>query len=175
MPFTRTKPQPSETMSKPEVIEYLGKSKRTVETFVAKGRLGVAYVAGPNGKTARFRRSEVEALKREIEMPTFRAAPVDERSRDGYQAISLVAPASAPRPVSSGDPLALLTAALTRFVPSAQATMPGPFVGLAEAVEKSGMPASWLLAQARAGVPWAVDVSGTPKRARWRFAIGSGK
>jgi hypothetical protein len=62
-------------MSKPEVCEYLGKSKRTIETFVSRGRLGVSYFAGANGKTAQFRRAEVEALDRELKTPVHRATP----------------------------------------------------------------------------------------------------
>jgi hypothetical protein len=170
-------------MSKVEVIEYLGKSKRTVETFVSKGRLGVSYFEGPNGKTAIFQREEVEALKRDIDTPTYRATPETATSRQGFAHFGPTPPsrpALVSAPSASGGSLgvtdlAMIFARAAEYAkPPAPVTMPGPFVGLAEAVELSGMPASWLLAQARAGVPWAVNV-GTGKKAFWRFAIAGGR
>lgn len=154
-------------MSKPEVCEYLGKSKRTVETFISKGRLGVGYFQGPNGKTAVFNRSEVEALKLDIDTPMYRAVPAD-TAIPGSMALVPAPADQRTDPISDAILLSLL-----RGVPAAQPTMPGPFVGLADAVAISGMPASWLLAQARAGVPWAVNV-GTGKKAFWRFSIARG-
>jgi len=155
-------------MTKAEVIDYLGKSKRTVETFVARGRLGVSYVAGPNGKTARFRRSEVEALKRDIETPTHRAVPL------APAAITLD-PRREPLPESglawkapSGDPLALLTAAFARLVP-AQPAVVRPWLSLAEAVDYSGLPARYLVQGAISGTIRAVNV-GSGDRAFWRFS-----
>jgi predicted DNA-binding transcriptional regulator AlpA len=50
-------------MSKTEVCAYLGKSKRTIESYVASGRLPAKYVNGPNGKTASFDPADVEAVK----------------------------------------------------------------------------------------------------------------
>jgi excisionase family DNA binding protein len=152
----------SETMSKPEVCEYLGKSKRTVETMVARGRLGIAYVQGPNGKTAVFRRSDVEALKREIDTPMHRATELPARQPDSQTAVAL-------RP-SSSDPFAGLAAHLAKL--SAAFPSPPPTVGkwltLDEASEASGLPKSWLLAQARAGAAFAMNV-GSGKKAAWRF------
>lgn len=55
-------PAISTTMSKAEVCEYLGKSKRTIETYVSSGRLPAKYFNGPNGKTAIFERADVEAV-----------------------------------------------------------------------------------------------------------------
>jgi excisionase family DNA binding protein len=52
-------------MSKPEVCKYLGKSKRTIETYVSSGRLPATYFNGPNGQTAMFERADVEAVKEE--------------------------------------------------------------------------------------------------------------
>jgi hypothetical protein len=54
-------------MSKTEVCEYLGKSKRTVEGYVASGRLAAQYFNGPNGKTSIFERFKVEIFKEEME------------------------------------------------------------------------------------------------------------
>lgn len=50
-------------MSKTEVCAYLGKSKRTIESYVSSGRLPAKYVNGPNGKTATFERADVDAVK----------------------------------------------------------------------------------------------------------------
>ena len=161
-------------MTKREACEYLGKSKRTVETFVSKGRLGVAYVDGPNGKTAAFRRSEVEALKREIDTPTYRATPEVATSRparfaDGSTVTmrpALVEASSG----SSSDTLAMVTTALARAVQAAAADAPAPkpWLTLAEAVEYSGLPASYLVRRAREGWTAAIDV-GTGDKAFWRF------
>jgi hypothetical protein len=54
-------------MNKAEVCEYLGKSKRTVEGYVASGRLAAEYFNGPNGKTSIFERFKVEIFKEEME------------------------------------------------------------------------------------------------------------
>jgi hypothetical protein len=43
-----------------------------------------------------------------------------------------------------------------------------PWLTLAEASEWSGLPAAWLLAQARAGAPFALNVAHGSK-AHWRF------
>jgi excisionase family DNA binding protein len=151
-------------MSKPEVCEYLGKSKRTVETMVARGRLGIAYVQGPNGKTAVFRRAEVEALKRDINTPVHRATPAD-----GAIAPAVPGPSLALRPAAS-DPFAGLAAHLARLAaafPSPPRTV-GKWLTLDEAAEASGLPKSWLLAQARGGAEFAMNV-GSGKKAAWRF------
>jgi excisionase family DNA binding protein len=151
-------------MSKPEVCEYLGKSKRTVETMVARGRLGIAYVQGANGKTAVFRRADVEALKREIDTPMHRATPAEpaptQMSAPGALAL---------RPAAS-DPFAGLAAHLAKL--AAAFPSPAPTVGrwltLDAAAEASGLPKSWLLARARAGDAFAMNV-GSGKKAAWRF------
>lgn len=155
-------------MSKAEVVGYLGKSKRTVETFVSKGRLGVSYFEGPNGKTAIFQRSEVEALKIDIDTPTYRATPETATSRQGFAYLG-AAPSGAAALLTgpSGDPLAFLAAALARMAPQ-PAPVVKPWLTLSEAVDYSGLPATYLVQQARARKMRAVNV-GTGERAFWRF------
>lgn len=188
MPSTTTKKkaaaEPSPTMSKAEVCAYVGKSTRTIDSYIASGRLRIAYFNGPNGKTGIFQRTDVEALKVELETPTYRAVHPGERerSRDGYQSLQLVAPSAAGTAMAqiaqqqqqTGGVLALLTEHLAKLAAPHREElglrMPGPFVTLAEAAKISGMPATWLLAQAKAGVPWAVNI-GTGKKAFWRFSI----
>lgn len=160
-------------MTKPEVVEYLGKSKRSIEMYVAAGRLKVKYFSGNNGKTALFERAEVEAFKQVLTGTWDRVIDLDCGPKSGspaklIQIEKALVPAPTDSRVDSISDAILLS--LLRGVPAAQPTMPGPFVGLADAVAISGMPASWLLAQARAGVPWAVNV-GTGKKAFWRFAV----
>jgi hypothetical protein len=44
----------------------------------------------------------------------------------------------------------------------------GTEITLDQAHEQSGLPRAWLLAQARAGAPWAINC-GTGKKEFWRF------
>jgi 3-oxoacyl-ACP reductase-like protein len=67
MPSPAVHTAQTKTMSKREVCEYLGKSKRTVETYITRGKLQVKYFNGANGRTAEFQRPDVEALKRGLE------------------------------------------------------------------------------------------------------------
>jgi hypothetical protein len=156
------KKEATEFMSKAEVCELLGKSKRTVETFVSRGRLGVGYFAGANGKTAQFRRAEVEALKRELETPFYRPAPVTSFPEHEHSATSVVR-------VASADPLAGLAAHLARLAtayPSPASEK--PWLTLDEAAAWSGLPKGWLLAEAKAGNSFARNAS-KGARASWRF------
>lgn len=129
-------------MSKQEVCDFLGKSKRTVEGYVKAGRLGQQYVDAPNGVRAIFERADVVAFKESAEL-----APVARPA--------LVQPDLAAHLARlSADPVAVL----------------GAYVTLDEAAKRSGMPKAWLIAQAKAGVSWAVN-AGSEKRAAWRFRI----
>lgn len=166
MPSPAAKQQPSETMSKPEVCEYLGKSKRTVETFIAKGRLGVGYFQGPNGKTAVFRRSEVEALKLDIDTPMYRAVPVDHI----VDVNKKVEPQTALVPAPTDSRVDSFAAALFAHFETGRLSAPvvKPWLTLKEAVDYSGLPASYLVQQAKEGTFRAVDV-GTGAKTFWRF------
>lgn len=59
----------TKTLTKNEVIALLGRSKRTIDTYMADGRLKYHYVNGPNGKQSAFDLADVERLKRDLEAP----------------------------------------------------------------------------------------------------------
>jgi hypothetical protein len=104
----------------------------------------------------------------ELDTPTFRAPlalPVKAGSDTANPGSVALAPVR-----QAQDFVRLLDTILRARELPASPTMPGPFVGLKDAVALSGMPASWLLAQANAGVPWAINV-GTGKKKHWRFSI----
>jgi hypothetical protein len=149
-------------MTKREVCEYLGKSKRTVEGYMLRGHLNVEYILAPNGRVAVFDRVAVRKFKK------------DWAERWRYQSLAdkgLVQPADAiamtvrPRPAK---PLAIAAPAAPVDDPVA---VLGAYVTLDEAAKRSGMPKSWLIAQAKAGATWAVNVSGSEKREVWRFRV----
>jgi excisionase family DNA binding protein len=50
-------------LNKKETAEYLGKSKQSIEAYIAKGKLKPIYVAGPFGREVRFSKDDVESLK----------------------------------------------------------------------------------------------------------------
>lgn len=177
-----TRKATDEWLLKEEAAKLLGVATRQVERRARHGYIESKRLArGINETTARvvFSRADILALK--AGKPNMHAVPVPadapeaspkpEATTKGGEVTAI-----AKRPDPAGDPFAGLPAFLARLsalYPAQPATMPGPFVSLAEAVTQSGMPASWLLAQARAGVPWAVNV-GTGKKAFWRFAIAAG-
>lgn len=157
-------------MSKREVCAFVGKSKRTIDSYIATGRLKVGYFHGPNGKTGIFRREDVEALKRDLETPTYRppvmrVLPAPPESSDAGFAVA----GRGETAVGAHIPQA---SALQHFLAEVLRTHPvnriRPWLTLAEAVEYSGLPASYLLAQARAGKARAINV-GSGIREFWRF------
>jgi excisionase family DNA binding protein len=70
-------------MTKEEVAEFLDCSTRQVERYTAAGKLGVKYEKGTTRKIPVYDRSQVEALKAELETPTFK--PSIERAQDAPQ------------------------------------------------------------------------------------------
>ena len=156
-------------LPKDEAAALLKVGIRQLENRVTDGLIRKKVLPkAPSERVARvvFSREDLLALK--AGKPNMR----DESSRfEPSQSVS-----NGPATPANGViaiPAALIELLRERREPAA-ATMPGPFVGLADAVAISGMPASWLLAQARAGVPWAINV-GTGKKAFWRFSIASGR
>src|SRR5215471_20942044 len=142
----------SQTLSKREVCAVLGKSKRSVETYVRSGRLPVAYVKGKNGNTAVFQRSAVEQFKKEL--------AEDWRTQPQFSKPRLITDAPAPAGMKFHGAVAArierdreTTAALARIA----AALPQPvrtldtYVALDEAAKRSGLPKSYLMAQAKAG------------------------
>lgn len=147
---------PPKALNKHEVIEYLGKSKRTVETYIASGRLPCHYFNGPNGKTAAFNPEDVKRLKSELEIPMVRVLPVKSDSQKQTDPKSQV---------SEAVDLALLLSAI-----SAGRGEQKPWLTLEEAIAYSGLTRKWLLGAVDTG---AVDIRDMGKHARggrWRFA-----
>lgn len=155
-------PAGTESIGKREVIALLKKSKRTIETYVKDGRLAAQYVQGPNGLQLTFRLEDVERLKRDIETPVPRVV----------QPKALVIAAGPEKGGEVGPHLAQASA-LQHFLAEAIRAFPvyrtKPWLTTAEAAEYSGLPAAYLLTQARSGAIRAINV-GTGKKEFWRFS-----
>jgi hypothetical protein len=151
-------------MNKREVCDLLGRSKRTVESYIKDG-LPVAYIRGQNGNTAVFDRAAVEAWQRRKD----EAWQNEERWHKAKPALAAPSVAVAPTSAAS-DPLASLAAHLAKLAAAFPSRPPavGKWLTLDQAAEQSGLPKSWLLAQARSGAAFALNV-GSAKKAVWRF------
>jgi hypothetical protein len=186
-----------QTMTKKEVIEYLGKSKRTVETLIAAGRLPVSYFNGPNGKQASFEAQAVEHLKVQMETPMVRARPAPSETstanpnsiHDSGATLVLSSPAMTAVATAMAEAVraALQGAALVAQLPAgpqgaALVAKPKPWLTAEEAEEFSGLPKRWLLKMARdpeagpgihvASCVMAMNV-GTENNPKWRFNRGA--
>lgn len=145
---------------KEDAAKLLGVSIRQLENLAALGRISKMRLPRQvNERSARVLYSieDIDAIKA--------GKP---RLPDPAEA----APAAVPERAivkNGADPFAGLAAhlaAIARAFPPPTAER--PWLTLAEAAEWSGLPAAWLLAQARAGADFATNV-GTGKKARWRF------
>jgi hypothetical protein len=172
MPSLAAQPAATKNLTKREVIEALGKSKRTIETYIKDGRLACTYINGRNGRQALFDADAVAALKREIDTPAEKPA-----------APRIVPAAEKPAKTQPPDGAQFTLADVSRVVAALAAQTPKPWLTLGEAAEFSGLPKAWLLAVARLGHPEsaadraycdphgtvvAVNV-GSEARASWRF------
>jgi predicted DNA-binding transcriptional regulator AlpA len=179
--------QSDRLITKKEACELLDKSTRSLNHYMSSGQLPAHYIKGPaGGREARFDREEVLRLKAEFEMPEDSGTY---RERVGLPPIlPLVSQKSDNGHAGSND-----TGALARIDPEAvknvanafevalrnalQPLAPSPglerWMDLKAAVEYSGLSRKWLLTQARAGVPWAMNI-GTAKNAVWRFRLAGG-
>jgi Helix-turn-helix domain len=160
--------EPSNTLTKQEVCEILGKSRRTIEGMVARGRLKIGYVQGRNGKTGIFDRAEVERLKQEIDTPMFRAVPVA-APQTGPLALVPAAPQ-----IPAADPFGALAAHLAKL---SSLYPPAPsgrlWLTLDEAIAFTGLPARFLVERARSGGRKIAVNVGSEKRVSWRFSRDS--
>jgi predicted DNA-binding transcriptional regulator AlpA len=172
-------------LTKPEVCELLGKSERTVNTYMKSHRLPSRLIGGK----AVFERGNVERLKADLETPIVRGVPI----LSGMAVSPAVSNDAGNRPAMDGqDPgngaLAVIDSgtmttfarfadAIAAAVRPAVAPPPPPALQqwktLKEAAEYSGLPPRWLAKQAKAGAPWAMNV-GTEKTPDWRFRIAGG-
>ena len=165
-------------LSKMDAARLLGVQIRQLEKREKQGYIRKQTLARRmNEKTAgvRYSREDIEALKRgepnhngsglvpEAKAPALAKTP--DKNIEIRKAPTPAAAIAHP----AGDPFAGLAAQLARlaeaFPPPAEAK---PWLTLSEAAAFSGLPAAWLLGQARAGAVRAVNV-GAGKRAFWRF------
>lgn len=164
MPSSAAQPAKTTPLTKREVIEVLGKSKRTIETYIKDGRLTCTYMNGKNGRQALFDPEVVAELKREIETP--KPPPVYVPAAERAAKVKAKATADDDARFFGPADVARIVAALT---PQAPAPFLMPHVSLAEAVKYSGLPAAFLISEARAGRIRAVNV-GKGTKEFWRFA-----
>jgi excisionase family DNA binding protein len=160
-------------MTKAEVCEYLGKSKRTVDSYMASGRLPVRYFKGVNGRQSIFDRAAVERFKADSEIPMVRAVP-EQRPNSGWRSqlvpASEVAPKTAVAVTSAADAQAVATtiaAVLREAMQPAPAVK--PWLTLSEASDYSGLSESYLVRAARDGSIRAINLARNGGRAFWRF------
>jgi hypothetical protein len=133
-------------------------------------------VPGANGKTAVFRRADVEALRAELDTPTLRAVVPNRNHSDARSVInshsdggpSTIQKYGAP---PASDPTAFAVALATSIRAALGVEAPPrvkPWLDLKSAVDYSGLPSSYLVQAARTGTIRAVNV-GNGAREFWRF------
>ena len=162
--MTSTAPALKPALTRAEACEQLGCSPRTLNRYVADGRIVSYYMRGASGQQeARFRPHEVAALKAELDVPAIRAV-----TPPAVQALATVA---APAIREIGDSVGAALAKIADAMrPAATAK---PWLTLDEAAAYSGLPKAFLLRVAVARqrpehVPIAVNV-GSEARVSWRF------
>ena len=137
------------TLNKTEVIALLGKSKRTIDTYMADGRLKYHYVNGPNGKQSEFYAADVERLKRELEAPM-------ERIERGVVQNENVTKSSTSLQTTNGEANAhAAIEAICQFVKLSAGAAHAPdavYVSLRDAVRITGLSATTIRALAPAEV-----------------------
>jgi hypothetical protein len=148
-------------LHKEAAAKMIGVSIRQIENLAALGRIRKHRLERQvNERSARvlYSLEDLDALK--AGTPNSHGAPAPPAPKTEVTAL---APAGAAFDFGA---LAAHLAALARaFPPPAD---PRPWLTLAEAVEYSGLPEVWLVAQARAGAAFAVNV-GQGSKAHWRF------
>lgn len=176
MPEFAPAPDLSAWPTQTEAAVRLATNERTIRRFIAAGRLRAEKrpVVGAKPQTV-IDPEDVARVRaeREREKPVvIESGHEPDRMPDAMPDVRTGTELSRIEPAAAA--LAELFAGAARALAAAQQvpvpTLPGPFVSLAEAVTLSGMPASWLIAQAKAGAPWAVNI-GQGKKAFWRFSI----
>ena len=153
-------------LTKDEAAEALGKSRRTIETYAATGKLPCIYVTHKFGRQLVFDPDDVARLKAELESPIHRMIEPEPPATPPALDLAHVFPDPPALALRSHDPFAGLAAHLAKL--SAPPPTIGKWLTLDQAHEQSGLPRAWLLAQARGGAPWAMNC-GTGKKEFWRF------
>jgi hypothetical protein len=189
------KPAPEEWLQKVPAAKLLGVAVRQLERRARDGYIESRRLPREvNETTARavYSRADIVALK--SGKPNVHARPVEEPAeplvygpddpdhflRDGKSSRALALRA-VPDPDPGSTAFARGLAVIFENFENLRPAKQKPWLSLAEAVEYSGLPKAWLVAQAREGAAFAIDVSGGGTRASWRFnraalgAAGAGK
>lgn len=146
--------------------------KRSSQGFIKKRILPRALTE--RVAPVRYSRRDIEAFKRGQPNRTESAADPKPNGKPAppakTPAVALTVRENTPAAVpAASEPLAVLAAHLARLS-AAYAPPPAakPWLNVTEAAEFSGLPAAWLLAQARSGAIRAVNV-GKGSKEFWRF------
>lgn len=178
--------QSDRLITKKEACDLLDKSPRSLNQYMSSGKLSAHYITGAGGREARFDREEVERLRIEFDTPIDSAThreklgllpPPPTVSNDAHGNLHPPSAVSLARI----DPEAVTTAA-EAFAAALRdglrpESAPKPWLTLAEAAEYSGLPAAYLLNQAKASLYADVTADhgiavinvGSDKQHRWRF------
>lgn len=183
-----TKPALAEWIPKSEAARLLGVGMRQIERREQNGLIEKRTMPRlPTESTGRvlYSRADVAALK--AGTPNMHARPVAENRQNsqngsnGPTELARIPAGRARAALERGQDVSanaiaghLLSVIAAKY---AAPPAPKPWLTLDEAYEYSGLPKNYLLAEARAGRPFALNV-GDNARPRWRFnreALGAGK
>ncbi len=104
--------------TKQEAADYLGVSTRAIEGYASKGRLSVTYTKGKRGQIALFDDAELEALKKELEQPSYPQRPTIQSPEQPRTQALVPFGVSTLVPSSNAQPESILSE-YRRFVPVA--------------------------------------------------------
>jgi hypothetical protein len=157
-------------LTKDEAAALLGVHPRQVERREAGGQIRKkALPREPGQTTARvvYSRADLLAVKAGTPNDYRRAGSVP-----GANALTVAGSYDAGAAVGPGAAaLETLAAVLQRIAPAVHEPnhAPRPWLTLEEAAEYSGLPAAWLLRNAKEAYVGAIDLGGRPRGGRWRF------
>lgn len=156
----------SEWIGKEEAGRLLNVSTRQLQRRAQEGFIARRYL--PKSETQKtapvvYSRADIEQLLREGIPAKYHMPGEDEIGIAKAPAPQTSLAARPPAPNGGGELAHLMNYFAAAFPPA-----PRPWLALAEAAEYSGLPAAYLVAQARSGAIRAVNV-GTGAREFWRF------
>jgi predicted DNA-binding transcriptional regulator AlpA len=134
-------------LNKNEVIALLGRSKRTIDTYMADGRLPYHYVQGLNGRQSAFLAADVENLKRDLEAPI----PVERIERGVVERTPHAVATNGGVPSGSEAQALSAVEAICQFVKlsaGAQTATDAVYVSMRDAVRITGLSATTIRALA---------------------------